>query len=438
MRILFVVPYTPTAIRVRPYSFVRFLAQRGHTVILATLWESEAEQQALQKLRADGIQVMAAPLNRSQKLRNVLRAWQRGLPIQAAFCESPQLLDQIQQFLRTEPVDVIHVEHLRGAAYGLALLRQQTAPVVWDSVDCITHLFEQAASRSRSLTGRLMTGLELPRTRRYESSLPHQFKRVLVTSINDQAALQQLAQRGTDIQVVTNGVDLDYFAPDSTPYTPDTVVYSGKMSYHANVTAALFLAEQIMPLVWRHKPNARLVIAGSKPTQAIQQLTQDARIQVTGYVEDLRQPLLQAAVAVAPLLYGAGIQNKVLEAMACGTPVVATSQAVSALAIRPGQDCLVADNNDALAISILEVLNNGTLRARLSQQGRRFVETHHDWQHIIAQLERHYQDVQHDAPHYADNRATSIGGEYSYVQQLSNTPATSKPSTPMATHAQSG
>ncbi len=436
MRILFVIPYTPTAIRVRPYSFVRFLAQRGHTVILATLWESDAEQQALQQLGSEGIQVLSAPLIRSQKIRNMLHGWQRGLPIQAAFCESPALLEQIQHFLKQQPVDVIHVEHLRGATYGLALLRQQSAPVVWDSVDCITHLFEQAATHSRSLTGRLMTRLELKRTRRYEAWLTRQFSQVLVTSANDQAALKALAPRDTDIQVVANGVDLAYFTQDSNPYTPNTVIYSGKMSYHANVTAALFLAQEIMPLVWQRKPNVRLIIAGSKPPKSIRQLTKDARIHVTGYVDDLRRPLRQAAVAVAPLLYGAGIQNKVLEAMACGTPVVATSQAVSALAIRAGQDCLVADDAATLATSILDVLNSGALRARLSQQGRRFVENHHNWHFIVAQLEQHYQA----ALDSANNRAAGIGGEYSNVQQLSNTNtiATAKTSPPMAAHAQPG
>lgn len=446
MHILFVVPYAPTAIRVRPYSLVRFLAQRGHTVTLATLWESTAEQQALVQLEAQGIRVITAPLSKPQKIHNVIRGWWRGLPIQAGFCESTVLLDQIQQFLASTSVDLVHVEHLRGAYYGLALAHNQPAPVIWDSVDCISYLFEQAATRSRSLTGRIMTQIDLRRTRHYEGWLARQFGRVLVTSINDLVALQKLAGDIADIRVLSNGVDLEYFAPTGMPYIPDTVVYSGKMSYHANVSAALYLAEEIMPLVWKHKPDVRLNIVGSKPPARIRRLAKDSRISVTGYVQDMRQPLRTAAVAVAPLLYGAGIQNKVLEAMACGTPVVATSLAVSALELQTGRDCLVADTPTTLAAAILEVLNSGALRARLSQSGRQFVETHHNWHHIIAQLEQHYQAVialsKNAVTGGATNSATGIGGEYSYVHQSNSksnsTDSLARTDAPVATHAQPG
>jgi len=168
-------------------------------------------------------------------------------------------------------------------------------------------------------------------------------------------------------------------------------VFYGKMSYHANITAALHLANQVMPLVWAQRASVRLVVAGSQPSPAVRKLAETyPQVEVTGYLSDLRAPLRKASLAVAPLLYGAGIQNKVLEAMACGTPVVASPLAISALQVQPGQDCLVANSLQTFAEAILDLLNNPALRERVSAAGRRYVETHHDWAAIAAQLESIY------------------------------------------------
>jgi len=423
MRILFVVPYTPTPIRVRPYSFLRFLAQRGHEVTLATLWENESERAALAQLERDGFRIIAEPLTRNHKLKNAARAMLRGIPLQAEFCVNAKLRERILRAIDEQAIEVAHVEHLRGAYYGLAIQQANKIPVVWDSVDCISHLFQQAAQRSRSRTGRWMARLELGKTRAYEGWLARQFPRVIVTSPTDQHALSELAHGLANISVVSNGVDLGYFCPIENAPSLNTIVYSGKMSYHANVTAALYLAQEIMPLVWQGNPSAKLVIAGSRPPAAIQSLSSDPRITVTGYVEDLRQPLRQATLAVAPLLYGAGIQNKVLEAMACGTPVIATSQAVSALAIEAGRDCLVVDSAQSLAEAILQVLGNSAaqtnLRAQLSVHGRQFVERHHDWHTLVAQLEQHYTGLCQARP--SPQAQLSMRGEYSDVHKSNST-----------------
>ena len=319
------------------------------------------------------------------------------------------------------PFDVVHVEHLRGARYGLHVRSSifhlpSSIPIVWDAVDCITYLFEQAAGQSRSLFGRLITRLDLPRTRRYEGWLVHQFDRVLATSRLDAEALGDLASdhaRGrrsqrahvptferANVDVLPNGVDLTYFrpAPGAGPSTPEqgppVVVFTGKMSYHANVTAALYLAREIMPLVWAQRPEAQLRIVGKDPTAAVQALTADRRIAVTGAVADMRPHLWSASLAVAPLRYGAGIQNKVLEAMACGTPVVASERAVAALEhVRPGADCLVADAPEGFAAAMLRVLDDPVLQRDLAAAGRAYVERCHDWDAIAGQLEGYYRDA---------------------------------------------
>jgi polysaccharide biosynthesis protein PslH len=404
MNILYITPYAPDPIRVRPYSLIRALVQRGDCVTLATVWERPDELASLERLRAEGVAVVAAPLTRSRRAWNMLRALPTSRPLQASYCDSPELRRLMRPLCLARPggFDVVHVEHLRGAVFGLACKAHMLAspdgartPIVWDSVDCITYLFEQAARRSQSLRSRLMTSLELGRTRKYEGWLAGAFDRVLVTSQADRRAFESLATAPAPIDVIPNGVDLDAFRPGEAPRQPNTIVFSGKMSYHANVTAALYLANEVMPLVWAQLPEARLIIAGSRPAPAVAKLgeTYRGQVEITGYLPDLRIPLQRASISAAPLLYGAGIQNKVLEAMACATPVVATPRAVAALDTHPGVDCLVADAPQAFADALLRLFYDSELRARIGAAGRAYVEARHDWRAVANQLESSYREA---------------------------------------------
>lgn len=405
MNVLYIVPYTPNPIRVRPYQLIRALARRGHRVTLATVWENAREKQELDEFIKNGVDVIAAPLTKQQRIYNSLRTLPTALPVQANFCRSPQLLRSVGLRLNAhaQELDIVHTEHLRGAEYGVWLLDQMQAhglrkriPVVWDSVDCISYLFEQAVRyNSASPIRRMIMRLELGRTRRYEGRMANRFDRVLVTSQADRQALLDLSGGTAPVSVLSNGVDLAHFFPADSLRHPDTVVFSGKMSYHANVAAALYLATQVMPVVWEKKPSVRLIIAGSQPAPAIRQLaeSQPERVTVTGRIPDMRQPLQEASVSAAPLLYGAGIQNKVLEAMACATPVVASSRALAALTVQPGKDCLVADTPAAFADALLRLLNDDTLCGQIGAAGRRYVERNHDWGRIGAALDDIYCSV---------------------------------------------
>jgi glycosyltransferase involved in cell wall biosynthesis len=270
---------------------------------------------------------------------------------------------------------------------------------VYDAVDCISLLFEQTIRHGAQLRSRLMTAVDLARTRRYEAWLLSQYNQVVVTSQRDKDALEALAHRylppeaqTAPVTVVTNGVDLEYFNPSNfQPPTsnfqlptsnlqPPTVIFTGKMSYHANVAAALYFAREVLPHVWAQAPDVRFQIVGKDPPEAIQQLAIDRRIQVTGTVDDLRPYLAQATVAVCPALYAVGVQNKVLEAMAMGTPVVSTPAGCAALAVEEGQDVLIAEGAEELATAVLRILSDPALARRVSVAGWQYVETHHSWE----------------------------------------------------------
>ena len=398
MRIAYVVPYVPNLIRTRSYNLINQLTSLGHEVEVFTLGSSQEDLVDAQHLKGPGrdVHYYIQPVWRS--LLNSAVALPSRKPLQSVYSWQPAMARQIARRASQNEFDVVHLEHLRGSRFGLFLKsRVPRMPVVWDSVDCISHLFQQAATQSRSLFGKFMTRFELSRTRRAEGELACRFDHTLVTAPPDRNALLGLVppgKRPSEISVLPNGVDLEYFHPSTElQRDPDTIVLSGKMSYHANISMTKYLVEEIMPRVWKARPSARLYIVGKDPAPDIQKMAQHPQITVTGTVDDIRPFLWRATVSVAPLLYGAGIQNKILEAMATGTPVVTTCKALPALQAQPGNDLFASDDPDEFARAVLQLIASRDLQQEVGNSGVRYVRAFHSWSSIASQLARIYQKI---------------------------------------------
>jgi len=400
MRILFVTPYPPSRIRVRGYGFLVQL-RREHEVTIVAQCASEQEWADVETLRHQGFEVVVV---QESKVRSTFRsgmALLNAVPLQVAYARSERFLEVIEQLCVRRGFDVVHVEHLRGIASAELLTRQQ--PLVWDAVDCISLLSKHTMAAGPSRGVRMVARLEHGRTGRYEARMLEQLAHTIVTSERDRQAMIELRRMygndlassddalGARISVLPNGVDLQYFSPMQVKRRPFNVVFSGKMSYHANVATALYLHQQIMPLIWQQRPEATLTIVGSKPPKALQALASDSRVEVTGYVDDLRPYVSQAEVMLSPMVYSVGIQNKVLEALALGTPVVVASQAATALGTVAGRDLLVAESAQEFASATLRLMDDPALRYWLTQHGREYVEEQHDWQKVTQRLTQVYE-----------------------------------------------
>ena len=409
MDILFVVPYVPDLIRVRPYNLIRHLTMRGQRITVMTLYSSEAERQSAEALREHCSEVVALELPKWRSLANAAAARSRRVPMQADYCWLPILAEQIEAAIWPDKsagrasFDIVHVEHLRGARYGHRIQSRfnqdgrTQLPIVWDSVDSITHLFRQSSASSKKILSRLLARFELALTEKHEAVLASIFDHMLVTSKKDRDAFLDLPGIRKDpqhIHVLPNGVDLDYFTPDNTTKREaKNLVISGKMSYHANVSMVLYFVNQILPLIRKRHPDVKVTIVGKDPPRGILALAQDPNIVVTGTVADIRPYLRRAVVAIAPLTYGAGIQNKILEAMACETPVVTTSRAISALEVQSGVELLTAAEEVDFANGVCRLLDDPALREQIGRNGRAYVERSHNWMKVAAQLEGIYEEA---------------------------------------------
>jgi len=180
--------------------------------------------------------------------------------------------------------------------------------------------------------------------------------------------------------VIPNGVDGSYFHPDGGPAQAKAVaVFLGRMDYYPNIDGVLDFAKRIFPLIQAAVPEVEFRIIGSNPTPAVQRLREMPGVTVTGFVRDTRPFLNDAVVSVAPLRMARGTQNKILESMAMGIPVVATSEAAKGVAAIPEQHILIGNTPDAFARQVIGLLKDGKLRADLSKAGRERVEQAHSW-----------------------------------------------------------
>jgi len=399
MKIAFIVPYVPNQIRTRSYNLVTNLTKLGHEVDVFTVGSNHADRQDAVALgaRCANIVYYDQPLWRS--LTNSLGATFSGNPLQSVYSIQPELVKHlVDLFSRNgaSKYDVIHVEHLRASQYGVLIKSKfPSLPIVWDSVDCISYLFEQASTQSADLFKKLITRFELERTRKMERRLLGYFDHTLVTSSIDKRALLNVA--GDDVEpapitVLSNGVDQDFFHPNpDVDRESETLIFSGKMSYHANISMVRYLVSEIMPRIWREHPNTHLYIVGKDPTSDVKELGKNSRITVTGTVDDIRPFLWRATVSVVPLLYGAGIQNKILEAMSTGTPVVTTSKAISSLDVQVEKDVMVGDSPDEFSQAVLRLIENRSLQQDIGAAGALYIKTNHSWLPIAFRLTEIYQ-----------------------------------------------
>jgi sugar transferase (PEP-CTERM/EpsH1 system associated) len=388
MKILFIAPYVPSRIRVRPFQIIKELA-KSHEIHIVALDESDGTSTiGIEEIRDVAASVDIIPHSKPKGLLQALLSVPLPLPMSAAYCWSRQMQRTIARVTSERGFDIVHVEHLRAAhfaPFGIGV------PVIFDAVDCLTSLFRQMARSKRNLLARSILALEAAKLAYYEPRVLQRFDWVLATSDSEQAALLSL-KPGIQVTTVPNGVDTAYFAPMGRTKTPRRIIFTGKMSYQPNAQAALWFAQNVFPRVRARWQDAEFVIAGSNPPDSIKALAGIPGITVTGYVEDLRPQLDMAAVAVTPMQTAVGIQNKVLEAMAMALPVVASSLAIRAIGHgAPG--IIEANTPDEVATAIDQLFANPQRSIELGKKGREFVERQFSWNAAVEKLEAIYNEL---------------------------------------------
>jgi sugar transferase (PEP-CTERM/EpsH1 system associated) len=190
-----------------------------------------------------------------------------------------------------------------------------------------------------------------------------------------------------ELHVLPNGVDFNFFRPPSSPPAEAGCIFVGALDYYPNVDAACWFCREIWPEIYCRFPDTRLQLVGRRPVAAVRKLAELNGVEVVGPVPDVRPYLAKAAVAIAPLRLARGVQNKVLEALAMAKATVASPQALAGFHKPADLPALCATSSAEWINLVVRVLGDADLRHNLGESGRRYVESHHDWDRCLAPLD---------------------------------------------------
>ena len=377
-------PYPPqTGDKVRAYHIARHLAQK-HELTLAFLVDEPRPEQALHALQKEIPDLTYSKIARTRKRLFALLSLACGGSATLAYFNSPDFGAQIDDRLGMDRFDLIYVSSSSMAQY---VKNPRHLPVVMDFVDVDSDKWLQYGARLPRHKAWVYR-LEGIRLQQHELAAARQASRCIVATRQEEALLHSFAP-WAPTSVIENGVDLDYFTPFSEPVQDTTIAFTGAMDYFPNIDAALHFSETIFPKIRARLPEARFLIVGKNPAPSVRRLAsrQDG-VEVTGEVPDVRPFVRRSSVVVAPLRVARGVQNKVLEAMAMGLPVVASQKAHEGLEARPGRHLFVEDDPSRFADLVVKLLNSPLLRTTVGGAARSFVEDHHCWAGSMAKLDR--------------------------------------------------
>lgn len=356
-------------------NIARYLRSQGHQLVLVSYTESDPDLEL-------GATVY-------DKIYTVRRSkWDslfysalfviKGHPIQSGYYYSKRYLRLFREVIQKENPD-LYISHLARMVPFIDEVGVVDKTIV-EMTDALSKTYVLASGAKGSWLKRFMYSIEKHLIGRYELDIVKRFRKVVLVSQSDVDYLQKkLGAPVSSLAMHTNGVDLSIVQRKD--YDVNKICYIGNMVSLQNQDAAIYFADEILPRILKEKPDTHFYIVGNNPPKTIQELGNRKNITVTGFVDDLHGFVSDSCLAVAPIRIAAGIQNKVLVAMACKIPVVLTSLiAVPIPELKNGENCFICEDANGIARRCIEMMENPEQRAEMAEKGYEMVRNHYTWE----------------------------------------------------------
>lgn len=390
MNILQVAPQVPwppeDGGKVGIFNITRHLTGRGHRITLFGFDRAPGTDYAPLRKYCDlvavghstGNSIVGAALNLFS-----------DIPYTVSKYRSRRLLDQLMEFARNNPVDVVHVDHLHMAAYGVELKRRLGLPIVLREHNVESVIVERFAATAPNPAVRAYARMQHGRAVRYEAAMAGEFDACCPITPDDAERLRSMSPRAR-LTVVPGGVESSYFAPaDPARAVPGSIVFFGALDWVPNRDAVAWFLDDVFPRVLAAVPSATFTIVGKDaPADLVRRA--GPRCAVLGYVADLRAEIQRHAVSIAPFRIGGGMRLKIIESFAMGVPVVSTSVGCEGIEGRDGEHLLVGDTPGAFAERVAAVLADPAAGRRLAENAFRLASERYRWEKVAEMLEGVY------------------------------------------------
>jgi glycosyltransferase involved in cell wall biosynthesis len=394
MKILVLCPRMPRvdgkADSMTVYRLARHFAARHHLCLL-TFEESDEDLKAAELLRRIGVDVRTVPLRRFESFWQMLRTGLSAIPLQAAYYTSRAMDHEVREAVQQFQPDLVYAHLIRMAPYALDIkgVRRVLAMQISQTLN-----YQRMVAHVRSPFHRMLYGVELSKVRRYEPLMLRRFDSCLLISPHDLKAIDG-SDNHPNVFFSPHGVDTEYYRR-RTDVNRDatTMLFCGVLETPTNSDAVHYFAEQIYPRIRSQVPTSRYRVVGRNPPASVQALARtDPSIEVVGSVPDVRPYYSEAAIGVAPIRIGAGMQNKLLVGMCLEQAMVVTSVANEGIGGTPGVHLLVADTPAEFADAVVSLARDPSKAAEMGRKAREFVEQGWSWEYWFDQLERHLESL---------------------------------------------
>ena len=376
-------PYPPKrGGKIRPFNMIRHLHEAGHKVTVCSLARSAAEAEEGAGIAAHCTSFHMGHVKEPLQFARMLVRLPLPAPSSMGYFYSNELAGKVSELLKSQRWDLIFV-HCSSVAQYVAHV--QDVPKILDFGDMDSQKWLEYAHYKRfplslgyTLEGSKMLWAEKRLARKFD-----------LCTATTRAEWQTLNDYGTGATTdwFPNGVDAQFFSPTDGAYDADTISFIGRMDYYPNQECMQRFCDQVWPLLLAQRPQMKLLIVGADPSPAMTALGSRAGVTVTGSVPDVRPYIRGSALMVAPLAIARGTQNKILEAMAMGVPVVTSTVAAGGVDAEAGPHLLVADTPTQIAAAVLRITQNPAERQRLASAGRERMLSHHAWPRSMQRLD---------------------------------------------------
>lgn len=363
--------------KLRLYFQIKYLSN-FHNITLLSLAEEPIKKDSLRHIENLCEAVHIFPIKKNQARWNAISSIFGKQPLEVSYFFNKTIKQQFEKIIHQIQPDHIYCQLIRMSEY----VKHLPYPKTLDYMDAFSLGMHRRAENS-NLVLRAIFNRDALHIADYESNIYHNFNYHTIISEQDKQLLS--FREKENIHVLPNGVDTLFFSPQPEYKKEYDIAFVGNMGYYPNVQAALFLAKKILPKLINEFPNIKLLIAGARPTQEIKNLTSD-NIKITGWVEDIRTAYASAKIFVAPIFYGRGQQNKILEAMSMGIPCITSDQVNKAIGAKNGSSILIANDEESCQEQISLLLNNEKLQKTLSQNGLEWIRNNFSWEKYGKQL----------------------------------------------------
>lgn len=388
MKILFLtqrLPYPPfKGDKLRAFNIIKFLSEK-HDICLVSTTDTLVDFEYKNDLYKWCKEVKLVYTGGKKRLISLPFALLSSTPLTLWYFYSPEIRKKVVEWKPN--VDLIYIFCSSMTQYVLDLDK----PKILDFVDVDSDKWRQYAVYTKNPIKKLIYWREARLLGRYEKYAWSRVNKCIVVSLTEQKIFREKFE--LEVDVVPNGVDSEYFIPNRNTTEKDWIVFVGQMDYFANVDGVLYFVEEIWPKILAKFPNIKFYIVGRNPDKQIRALHETQNVVVTGEVEDVREYLRAAKVCVVPIRIARGIQNKVLEAMACGVPVVTTTNAVQGISLQDGEGVFIVRNPKEFVEKVCGLLEDNVLRENVSKKARKIIEEKFSWKKNLQRLEEIMEEV---------------------------------------------